>query len=557
MLDGTRTVGPEVIGIGIDIGMTYSGAAICYRLPTGYMRLDVIPVLDAMGEPKFPSQVFVGDGGSRITVGNKAAENEANSVPGKLYSLFKRDIGTPWSDETTGKKVTPSFLTAEVMKAVKLGIDTYLRENHLSPPVIRYAFSHPGVWSDVKLRDMTQAIKDAGFTNYVTIDEPIAAALGASNAAANPQLLASGQYTFVCDLGGGTLDLAVISVNPDGAIRMQAPTEGNARLGMSNIDKWIGLLLYMRAGYTISSLVDQVLAEPICYGKELEEAWQTIPDAWRSELLRQCEDLKRQVCKFWNKLSSFPAVLPGTEARPVLLTKTDLLPLFERMNASVKEAAIRYINELRDKYGINEWQITHLVVTGGGSALPNIGDGLQTLFPSAQRLPIEVDTAISLVQRGAALYARNPALLEERRCNSSFGVKSYTRQQPTYEGEIETDSVQKDGQTVTYYAYYDTFLTRGTTVPADGVVHNFTPLRPNQSAVTFQVLQGEDKNPRHNVPVGDATVKLPREAPDTYIVHCKFYLGEDGFIHAYAWDPKTQERSEEVVFAWQLAPDDD
>lgn len=544
---------PTKVGIGVDFGMTYSGAAAFYLMGGNYPHLEPVPIRGATGKSKFPTRVFVPFEGNDSLVGSRAI-NDVDR--GQLFTLFKRRLGTQWSTTVGTKNVTARSLTILVLKKIKDDIDLFLRDRGFSGPEVtkEYTFAYPGVWAAIpaKIDDLRHAIEDAGFPNHSMIEEPIATALAIPKAAGFPEILVGGQHILVCDLGGGTLDLADVTTTPKGMVRMQAAVSGDGLIGMSNLDKAIGL----KACAKRDMLLPEELAVSqgnIVFGLELERAWKMFgaSDAFKSMLLGACEAAKINICQDWGAQESVPIAFPDKDLK-LLDATADLKPLFDAMNRAVQQSTRAYLADLAAAQGIVASDIHYVIIGGGGSALPEISETLQGLVPQARILSLAPEISTSLVQRGAAVHAHSPGMIRSRRVNASYGIKSYTDVRPDYPC-ADTVSVKRNGTTVTYYAHYTVYLKRGDEVKE--VDRTFTPLEPNQSVVTFQVMCGENENPAANHPVGEVTLPLKPNTPVTYEVHCVFRLGKDGIISVVGEDRPNHKTSDVFKLTLELQPD--
>ena len=153
---------PPEIGIGIDFGMTYSGAALVIPAPDGNLILDIVPAdkdEEDHSVAKFPTVVFVPNKQEAVVVGRDAYMDQR---PGRIYELFKQKLGTTWRDAIVPNA---TFLAKEVLIAVKRNIDAeLLRRGFLRNDAIkkRYVFSYPGPGRGSGTR-YSDAISDAGF----------------------------------------------------------------------------------------------------------------------------------------------------------------------------------------------------------------------------------------------------------------------------------------------------------------------------------------------------------------------------------------------------------
>lgn len=521
---------PAEIGIGIDLGMTYSGAAVTYQAPGGIPFLEPVPINGVTGDPKFPTVVYVSRDRATVDVGVDA-RNHSESDPGKKYELFKRHLGVNWSDPD---HIVPDarFLATAILRAVKQDIDEFLKVRGLHDARVKkhFVFSYPGTWEPARIHALKDAISSAGFGDSLTVDEAVATAIGAARAGGHPEILGKQETIFVCDFGGGTTDLALVQATATGLIRMTHAVGGDSLLGMSNFDKIFALLAASKANMLQPS-GQRMLADHVVLGRDLDRAWRefNVNAAWKSSMLLASETFKKRAFEAWQVFVADFVRLP--DRQPIELTKGDIQPYVDAMLSELRRDVEAYLDEAQRLSGMSRTQVRHIVIGGGGSALPDIGKVLMQALPAAQVLQISPSIATSLVQRGTACHGINTTIYD-RRIASSYGVKSYRQEKPPYdvpEEEIR-DGEAVDGTTVPHYPYYEVFLRRNDIIRPEPIQRNFMPLRANQESVNFDVLNGELEDPLRNTCIGAVNLPLPPNASRTYHITCTFTIGKDGLL---------------------------
>ncbi len=544
---------PNEVGIGIDFGMTYSGSAAVFQAPGGVLDLEVLPIRGVIGAPKFPSLVYATEDKQPIATGSEARIYAGDGRDGKVYELFKRWLGVAGRDGA-GKASDATFLATQILKAIKSDVDDYLEGRGFQDARVkkRFVFTHPGTWEPGQVRALKSAIAAAGFpSEYVMLDEAIATAIGAAKAGRHPEILGRQEIIFICDIGGGTTDFALVQATDTGLVRMKHTVGGNPLLGMSNLDKVIALLVarkldQLQPGQT------RVLSGHIVLGKDLEDTWQAYgaEDHYKSDLLKQGEAYKRGAFEAWQAFRSNMVRSPDNQW--VELTKADVQPFVAKVLSTLAGNVQTYLSEVATNSDISASQVRYVIIGGEGSALPDVANTLQTLMPSATVLKIDSTIATSLVQRGAAFYGLNPTVFD-RRIAISYGVRVARKGKPSWnvpENEIEQGE-DDDGRKLPYYPYYEVFLKRNDIVRPQPVKRDFTPIRSNQSSVTFEVLCGENENPLINRRIGILTLPLPAKAPKNYPLECAFTIGNDGLLQVTAVDKRTGKRIHKA-FEWKV-----
>lgn len=140
-----------------------------------------------------PSVVAVDRNTGKILQVGAAARNMLNRTPGNVVAMKPLKDGIISDHEMTVKMLQDMFKTA-----TKASIFT---------PKPRVVISVPSGVSEVEERSVINAAIEAGARRVFLIEEPLAAALGAGLDIKGP----SGH--MVVDVGGGTTDIAVLSMN--------------------------------------------------------------------------------------------------------------------------------------------------------------------------------------------------------------------------------------------------------------------------------------------------------------------------------------------------------
>jgi molecular chaperone DnaK len=145
----------------------------------------------------------------------------ARSLP---YALVESPNGDAWIALSAERTISPEEVCALILRELRR-----MAEAHLGEPVTRAVLTVPA-WYDAAQRQATKdAAQIAGLTALRLLSEPTAAALGhGAHRGADRKYL-------VCDLGGGTFDVAVVDVM-SGVFEVLATT-GDAFLGGDDVDR--------------------------------------------------------------------------------------------------------------------------------------------------------------------------------------------------------------------------------------------------------------------------------------------------------------------------------
>src|SRR6478609_4160547 len=182
--------------LGIDVGTTYTAAAVCRSAGRRWVEPEVVTL--GSRAATVPSVLFMAaDGG--IVVG-EAAERRALTDPDRVVREFKRRIGDPTPIVVGGRAWAPEELSARLVRWV---VDRVAERE--GGPAAQIAVTHPASWGSHKKDLLTAALAAQGL-RVTLLAEPQAAAFHY----ATQERVAPGSTIAVYDLGGGTFDAAVV-----------------------------------------------------------------------------------------------------------------------------------------------------------------------------------------------------------------------------------------------------------------------------------------------------------------------------------------------------------
>jgi molecular chaperone DnaK len=209
------------INYGIDLGTTNS---CIVRLDGDEIR--IMQNADQMNVT--PSVVRVLRSGSMMV--GRRAYNAIAEDPDNVAAEFKRLMGQKHQHRfpASGRAMSPEELSAEVLKSLLGDARRRQPDGDLSAAVITV----PAAFTALQCEATARAARLAGLAEHPLLQEPIAAALAYG---ARPG--SQDQRWLVFDLGGGTLDIAVVSTR-EGRLSV-LEHRGDNHLGGKDIDRLI------------------------------------------------------------------------------------------------------------------------------------------------------------------------------------------------------------------------------------------------------------------------------------------------------------------------------
>lgn len=358
------------IDFGIDLGTTNSSVACCRGGKVSvFQNMELSTVT--------PSVVYVGKTG-RMLVGRKAYDTWVQD-PQNTQAEFKRWMG--YSDKlefpASGRSMTAEELSAEVLKSMRADA-----MRHTGQPVDAAVITVPAAFGSLQCDATGRAAKMAGFLQAPLLQEPIAAAIayGAGPSARN-------QRWMVFDLGGGTLDIAIVSTR-NGRLAV-LEHQGDNRLGGKDMDRLIAeelLLPRITPEFRLPSrqenprAFDRLLRGLIRNAEQAKIALSTSPETL-IELFDVGEDLDGK-----------PIEAPITLTRPEM--EKAIEPLLERCLNLARRAL--------EGSRVSKADLDRILLVGGPTQMPVVREALENGIGA--KLDSSLDP-MTVVSQGAALFA--------------------------------------------------------------------------------------------------------------------------------------------------------
>jgi molecular chaperone DnaK len=360
----------DYIDFGIDLGTTNSCVA---QASGGEVR--VIQNNDQMNVT--PSVVRVLKSGS-LMVGRRAY-NALTEDTDNVAQEIKRLMGQRYTKSfpASGRAMTPEEISAEVLKSLLSDARRRTGEE-----VRAACVTVPAAFTALQCEATARAAQLAGLEEYPLLQEPIAAAV-----AYGAQPGVRDERWLVFDLGGGTLDAAVVSTR-DGRLNV-LEHRGDNHLGGKDIDRAVVeniLVPFLSEQFALpradhdAALLNRLLRKLTLiaeYAKiELTTAVETIVT-----LLDLGEDAEGRLIE---------AELPLTRAR----LEREVEPLIAR--------CLRLADDALEGARIKSLDLDRVLLVGGPTQMPCVRAAL------ASHLGAPVDSTLdpmTVVARGAAIYA--------------------------------------------------------------------------------------------------------------------------------------------------------
>ena len=360
------------INYGIDLGTTNSLIAKCEH---GVVEVFKNPV--GLKET-LPS--VVGFRKERILVGDKAREY-IEKDPANVFAGFKRKMGTSESFFVPGISdfKTPVQLSSMVLNELRNFI-----YNGESPKSV--VITIPASFDTVQSNATKQAGYDAGFTEVVLLQEPIAASLAFVNK--GKEDTKEGKW-LVYDLGGGTFDVALVSIR-NGEMSV-TDHEGNNYLGGLDFDNLIIDELIIPYVQTKGSFTDLSTSMKSASGKHNKLYY---------ELLYKAEEAKILLSATHEADIEFELEDDNGDDVEIVFTLTR-----DAFNSVIKariDETIRFTQTIVERNNLSAGDIKEVILIGGSTYIPYVRNTLHEQLGIAVNASVDPTTAVAI---GAAWYA--------------------------------------------------------------------------------------------------------------------------------------------------------
>ncbi len=455
--------------VGIDLGTTTSGLA--------WIKDDGMPeiVPNGDGERLTPSVVYF-DKHEKVKLVGSAARDGGD--PARTVFRIKDRMDDPnYFYEIDGEKWTPTEISAFIL--AKLRKDCA----KIVGPIEKVVITVPANFNELARKATIAAARIAGLEVTRLVNEPTAAALYyAYHEKIRGRVL-------VYDLGGGTLDVTILEIDPNEDIRILV-SEGARRLGGNNFDD---ILLAMYAG----QYRDITSAE--LYNDERE----------RRRCLHAVEDAKKM-------LSKLRTVTDTVGNRQVGLARIELSrAVFEDAVAGLLTRTIMLVEQALASVALAPSDIEHVVLVGGSTRIPRVREVLEKMFGFA---PLSCGNVDECVAQGAALFSRHARNVTEV-CNQSYGVIALLENPETGEQRVRNSVI----------------IAKNSTIPCSHT-QTYLTSEDNEATIEVDVTQGEDDDPRYVDVIGRLTLKVPPGRPAGCEVTVTYSYDENQRVRASVLD---------------------
>ncbi|MEN8216538.1 MAG: Hsp70 family protein [Pseudomonadota bacterium] len=471
----------EII-VGIDLGTTNSEIAI--------VENGKVTVIEDAGRKILPS--FVGIGENNEVLVGEPAKNQYVLYPERTIKSIKRQMGEEIKVEMADQAYTPQEVSAIILKRLK-GI----AENYLNQPIQKAVITVPAYFSDAQRQATREAGEIAGLEVVRMINEPTAAALSyEAEQKAHKRIL-------VYDLGGGTFDVSVVSIEDD-VVEVLA-SHGNNKLGGDDFDQKI-----------IDHIVKHVKEKSKV---DIEQSRKAM-----ARINRAAEGAKRA-------LSDQPFVtieeeyLDEHEGAPVHLSLEFARYEYEELIIDYIEETLEAVHIALNGANLTASDIDEILLVGGSTRTPLVSQRLTEEFNLQPHLDVDPDLCVA---SGAAIQAALIAGADVSASAVLVDITPYTYGTSAI-GELDGD----------WYPHkYVPIIHKNSALPLTKSEVFYT-MRDNQEAVDVKIFQGEELDALNNIQIGEFLVEGLSRVSQGNPILLTLELDLNGILHVSAKEKNT------------------
>lgn len=467
--------------VGIDLGTTNSEVAAFVDGQPRILGPDPSKMLASCVGISPTGEMLIGD----------AARNQHLIYPERTIRSIKRKMGSDETFTLDGKTFSPPEISALILREL-----VKWAQEALQVPVHKAVITVPAYFSDAQRQATREAGELAGLEVVRILNEPTAASL--AYGCDDP----TQRTVMVYDLGGGTFDVSIVSI--EGDVTEVLASHGNNQLGGDDFDQL--LLDRLLESFQQEHQIDLKDRHPSVY----------------SRLRWAAEEAKK-------RLSSETHVRIREEAlvtekgKPLHLDLEIQRTDFEEMIRPLLDSTLESVFQALDDAGKRADDIDVILLVGGSTRMPLVRDMLEERVGATVRQDVHPDLCVAL---GAGLLASRLQGHDVDRVLVDISPYSFG---PSYVG------VQGDKE---YRHCYHPIIKRNTPLPITRTDRYYT-CGPYQKRVELEIFQGENPDALKNLLVGKFNVEGLTPVPEENEVLCRMSLDLDGILKVEAVEKRT------------------
>ena len=464
--------------VGIDLGTTNSEVAfICQGRPQ---------IIEGEDGGILPSCVGVDQDG-KVVVGVQA-RNQYTAAPERTAISIKRRMGSDDRVQMGEQTYSPQEVAAFILRALK-----ERAERELGTPVSKAVITVPAYFVDAQRQATREAGEIAGLEVLRIINEPTAAALAYESRSKERRTI------LVYDLGGGTFDVSVVSIE-EGVVEVLAST-GDHHLGGDDFDQ------------LIMDRLNEHIKEDLGLTAAISDP------GLQARLRRAAETAKIQ-------LSSGPLALVEedhvgeVDGSPRHLRYELRRHDFEEAIEELLESTMKAVTTALNDAAVRPSELDRVLLVGGSTRIPRVAELIRERLGHEPHGEVDPDLCVAL---GAAAQGGMEMGLEVQSVLVDITPYTFgTAAVGELYGRLHPDK-------------FVPLIHRNTKLPVTRS-NLFHTLYEDQETVRVQVYQGEDRDALKNTKIGDFLFEGLNQESDArgQGILLTYKLNLDGILEVHA-----------------------
>ena len=486
--------------LGIDLGTTNSCVAV---VENGKPMI----IANKSGYLTTPSIVAIAESGKRL-IGQLAKRQAITNATNTVYStkrLIGRSINDPEVQECMNTlpfeivegphddvrvKMKDKLYSLPEISAMILSELRQVAEDYIGEPISQAIITVPAYFNDAQRQATIDAGKIAGLDVMRIINEPTAAAIAYGTQTKKKQTIA------VFDLGGGTFDISILSID-EGVFNVLSTT-GDTFLGGEDFDNRI-----------IEHLV-------LLFAREHKIDLREDPMAMQ-RLKIAAEKAKCDLTQLASVEINLPFIQTAPDGTALHLNATLTRDEFENLVIDLVKRTLKICQVAMMDANVTQNDIDEVVLVGGMTRMPLVQMAVSEFFHTTPAKNINPDEVVAI---GAAIQADE--LLHQ-------GMQ-----------HILLDVTPLDLGIAVHGGGFYVITPKNTTIPCSNTTV-FTTSFDNQTSLKIVVLQGEHTAASENQVLAEFTFSDIRPAPAGQVdIEITFDVDADGIVNVTARDLETQ-----------------
>ncbi len=464
--------------LGIDLGTTNSEAAF---IKNGKVE----SILFENGEKLLPSCVAIDSEGT-LLVGRTAKNQMVVNADSTILSI-KRKMGQNCTVPLGGKEFSPEEISSFILKKIAQRAEEVIGE-----PVKKVVITVPAYFDDDQRKATKNAGTLAGLEVLRIINEPTAAAMAyESNHEGNKTIL-------VYDLGGGTFDVSIVSV--EGNIIEVKASHGDTFLGGDDFDNLL-----------IEHIADQFEQET---GIDLRSTIQSKNRLWKAAEKAKCE------------LSDSPFA----HIKEEFIWENNHLDMeisrsqFEEMITPLLEKTISCLHIAMNDASILPRDIDMIILAGGSTRVPLVAELLRKELRRDPEQSVNPDLIVSYgaaIQAGVISGQKSDAILVDITART-YGTSALGEENGHFVDDLFVPIIKKN-----------------TPLPVTKSEVFYTA-HDNQKSVDVKIYEGDASLARNNNYIGEFEIQNLSHVPEGNEIILKLTLDLNGILEVTAEEKRTK-----------------